>query len=282
MNLLMGDAIFDRRKPQRRLPADPLEIVIVTRFNLYLPPHKADLSETERAAWSAHRLELFQRYCLRSVRWQSAGGFSWLLLCDAAQEAVAEQLEARLQGMPGAHVIRCPRHEEPGVVIREAVQRFVAQMPESDRTLICTVRLDADDALNRHHLANLQLYARWFFGRRPDRAPVFLSFPFGAQMEGERFHGFSYPHNPFVALVERRGSELLTAYCCNHSHISDKAPVQFLQTRQPMWLQVVHGQNVSNQMLEGTVPLSLDVLTQKKMFGLMPSPARPVAPATPR
>ncbi len=281
VNLLMGDAIVDWRKPQRRLVESPLEVVIVTRFNLYLPPHRTDLSEEERLAWSAHRLELFERYCLRSVRWQSATGFSWLLLCDAEQEAVARQLEVRLEGTSGAHVIRCPRHEEPGRIIRQAVERFVASLPGTDRPLICTVRLDGDDALNRHYLANLNLYARWFFGRRPDRTPVFFSFPFGAQMEDERFRGLCYPHNPFVALVERRAAELLTVFCCNHSHISDKAPVQLIGTRQPMWLQVVHGGNVSNQILEGTVPLSLDATLRKKMFGLMPSRAKPDS-ATPR
>ena len=70
-----------------------LHHLLITRFNL----DYGDLHPYSEA-WMAHRMALFERYCLPSVLRQRSEGFAWRVYFDRARTA---RHEARVQRASG-------------------------------------------------------------------------------------------------------------------------------------------------------------------------------------
>lgn len=71
-----------------------------------------------------------------------------------------------------------------------------------------------------------------------------------SQYAGNRLYLRPYTKNPFSSLIETPADGLpATVFVEHHYRIDDYAPVQNVKTRHPMWLQVVHGGNVLNEIV---------------------------------
>lgn len=79
--------------------------------------------------------------------------------------------------------------------------------------------------------------------------------------------GLTFPHNPFVSLVEENTNDLMNVYVSNHGYIYDRCPTRYLHTKQPMWTQLVHGNNIMNGVYINSVGLDADTVSRVKMFG---------------
>lgn len=106
-----------------------------------------------------------------------------------------------------------------------------------DDTLI-TTNLDNDDALHSQAVAAIQ---------RNARVGSLVSLNRGLQY----FAGMGvavamrYPHNHFLSFAEDVHSDFLTVEYLNHARAYRTMPVVDV-ARGPMWMEVVHGANVSN------------------------------------
>jgi hypothetical protein len=208
---------------------------VLTNFNVALPGVDVDRhgAPVRTPEWLAERCELFERYCLPSVRRQSCGDFDWLVRWEPPPDAA---LAARIAGYAEAAPLRLV---DAAISFRRAVEAALAPGDE----VVLTTRLDNDDALHRDALARVRAAA---LAASPELR--FLDLPVGylldsASGELRRLEWRSYH---FLSLVEpRAGGAVRTVRRIDHTRAAELAPVASV-TDEPMWLEVVHGRNRSN------------------------------------
>jgi GT2 family glycosyltransferase len=208
-----------------------LEHFVLTRFNVSVGP----VSRGLEAEWLAPRLRLFEQWCLPSMRAQSHRGSRWLVFCH---DQTPEPWRSRLEALA--------RDSFEPIWLDEEFTPERASHHTRLRTQagwLATTQLDNDDALAPSFVARLQ---PWF-----DRVPAdadgrgeVVGFPIGAQVAGQRWYRRVYPNNPFQTLIEPT-DQARTVYGLTHWDLRDERT--HLIWSQPAWLQVVHGQNLANE-----------------------------------
>lgn len=197
------------------------------RFALDAPP----LSEQ----WLESRWPVFLQFTLPSVLGQAVGPDGWLVFCDAASpEWFREEIESTLQPY-GFHAIWLDKPFSPAVV-----SDAVATRARSGAPYLITTRLDNDDALAREFVATVHTY---FAGQESQ----FVNFTYGLQLHGSRVYHRADPANAFASLIERRSMlRPRTVFVDQHPRLGQHGPLAQVRSP-PMWLQVVHGSNVANE-----------------------------------
>jgi hypothetical protein len=210
----------------------PFDHFLLTRFNVRTK--FAEGAPVCEPAWLEERFGLFERFCLPSVRAQTASGFRWLCFFDAGTPAA---FRARIE--------RCAEGDafEPVLVegafgperIREAVRTRLGP----GATHVITSRLDNDDAISRDYVAQVQATCGGGDAEVVNHAA-------GYCWHRGRIYLRRVPHGPFVSLVERVEG-LRTIHGGRHADVAALGPVRQLDDR-PSWIQVIHGGNVSNRL----------------------------------
>lgn len=218
-----------------------LSHVLLTRFNLAMDFGGKAQRRWLDEAWLQDRVRLFERYCYPSVLAQTCQDFTWLVLCDEASPLwLTEWLQ---ESCPRATAIRVTDAR------RETLE---PHLPNCEWLL--STRLDSDDALHRDFIGTVQSYTH-----EPGR--TFLDPVIGYTLSGNRFYRRTYRNSPFLSLMERRERASLV-YSVQHQEASRYGPVVPINGG-PMWVQVIHGDNVSNSVV-GT----LDRSAKAEEFGL--------------
>ena len=123
---------------------DPGAHLLVTRFNLR---HGGVYDSRYSEAWMAHRMAVFARWCLPSVRAQTARGFRWLVLFDTARSAPWREEIARLAALAPFEPVFL---DDIGGLVVAIAERAPAE------GVLVTSRLDNDDVLHPGHIAAVQ------------------------------------------------------------------------------------------------------------------------------
>ena len=222
--------------------------LILTRFSV-----RGSLDQPPAsAAWLEYRLGLFRDYCVPSVAAQTCRDFRWLVLCDVSTPAATV---AEIEAMAGS--------ELPLEVVMTSPERGVidevATRTRSHDRLLITTRIDSDDAIPIDFVQRVQTYADPFVAH--GRRAMLLNFACGYKLldEQRELHETWNPHSPFLSLFERLGpgAQVATVQSGNHGYMQQRYPVH-VDVTPAMWLEVVHGGNVSNKVyaIEPEVPLS--------------------------
>ncbi|MEO7061282.1 MAG: glycosyltransferase [Lapillicoccus sp.] len=205
--------------------------VVLTRFNV-----RMDTYEHPPTGWLDGRIDLFEQYCLPSVRAQTTQGFTWLLFFDS--ETPTESL-ARMRALAEDGLFDVVLVE--GQFTRARAAEHVQSRARAP--FLITTRVDNDDAVATDFIQTVQAQ----FGRQDLE---FVNLVDGAQLWEGRTYLRPYTKNPFVSLVERRTDRPPhTVFISRHFAVDETGPVLNVRTRHPMWLQVVHGGNVLNEIV---------------------------------
>ncbi len=208
--------------------------IVLTRFNVRFGITGKTPSTSHD--WLLPRLKLFETFCLPSMEAQLVP-HQWLLLCDAN---TPPDVQERLNSYEA-----CTPIWVEGVLSDQRIARLVSERLRPSATHLITTRLDNDDAIADDFLLRVQ---NAFAGQDS----TYLNFPFGYQwQDGKLYHSVQLA-NPFLSYVERvrqsvRTPRVTTVYSGQHSFLRTIAPVQQLWAP-PMWVQVLHGGNVANEM----------------------------------
>jgi len=199
---------------------------VLTRFNVALADRTAP-SE----AWLRSRLDLFSRTMLPAMAAQTEKGFVWLVLCDARSPAwFVQEITDRL-GSTGTPVW-LKEQFSPELMSSEVSLRAA-------RPYLITTRVDNDDSVARDFIEQIQNH---FVSQNME----FLNFTHGAQYQDGWVYYRSDPANAFCSLIERNsGQAVKTVFVDWHNRIGQHGPIRQINTV-PMWLQVVHGENLQN------------------------------------
>jgi N-acetylglucosaminyl-diphospho-decaprenol L-rhamnosyltransferase len=220
---------------RRESPAEPtastdINHVLLTRFNL--PSAGAESRIRAQNGWLTARMDLFERYCLPSVAAQGNRNFSWIVYLDP--ESPTWLLE------------RMQKYEADGVltpIYRARVDRTelladIRATQDRQRAVLLTTNLDNDDGLAADFVDRLQQVAT-----PHPRAAVYLrngliTSPGGLFLRRDRRNAF--------CSVRESWNDPVTCWSDWHNLLGRSMPVIELGGA-PGWLQVVHGNNVSNR-----------------------------------
>jgi hypothetical protein len=203
---------------------DGLSHVLLTRFNARLD----DQTPPPPEAWLRSRLELFDQYALPSVAQQDVPPDSWLIFCDSGSPAwFYEEFPDRLPVWAEPVWLDGPFSTD------KAAAAVAARM---STPWVITTRMDNDDCIARDYLGSVR--AAFASSRE------FINFTVGLQSAGGRLYQRLDPSNAFVSLVEPTVG-LTTVFIDRHDRVANHGHLRQVKTP-PMWIQIVHGENLAN------------------------------------
>ena len=205
--------------------------VLLTRFNLPTAGRESHVRAQE--GWLRDRVELFERFCLPSVRAQTSGNFRWIIYFDPESPTWLKEMIPRLAGDGGFVPIfrESVNHEELLGDLIEVVGK--------PRKRLVTTNLDNDDGLALDFAERLQMQATIPTGRTA------IYFSRGLILNGKDLYSRVDRRNAFCSVVES-WKEPVTCWADWHNLLGKSMPVREV-AGSPAWLQVVHGGNVSNR-----------------------------------
>jgi len=224
------------RPGSRSAAAGEVFHIVLTRFNVRT--YVTGATDVVSPEWIRRRLDLFETFCLPSMQAQSAQ-CDWLVFFDAG---TPPDLRRRVESHTGYAPVWVD-----GALDNLRVSEFVTdRLPSRARTLI-TTRLDNDDAVASDFVARIQHAARG-----QDR--LYINFPFGYQWDNGRIYYYLHFANPFLSLVERLPPGAIgrrsptTVISGNHDRLGRTGRLRQVW-RPPMWVQVIHADNVLNELV---------------------------------
>lgn len=204
---------------------------ILTRFNIASAGREAPIRNSP--GWLERRFDLFERFCLPSVAAQTRTDFKWLIYFD---ENTPDPFRTRIV-------------EAQKMVPFKAlfVGPFAASMAAQDlkrwtdpnSTRVLTTRLDNDDAISRDFF-QLTVNA----AQRLEDGTI-INFPSGVALKRGRVYSATDPSNPFTSLIESADAAR-SIWAAPHTELAARFPI-IQESAEPCWLQVVHGENVTNR-----------------------------------
>lgn len=204
--------------------------VLLTRFNL--PSAGVERSIREREGWLTNRVALFDRYCVPSVRAQGNRNFHWIIYFDPhSPDWLTRRVREYAASGLFVPVYRAEvSHEQLLSDLRDAV-------PERAGRLL-TTNLDNDDALATDFVDRVQKLSV-----QEPRTAIFLVT--GLIKSGADLYLRVDRDNAFCSVAEPWGNP---ATCWADWHVLLRRRMPVVEQRgAPAWLQVVHGENVSNR-----------------------------------
>ncbi|MEN9290060.1 MAG: hypothetical protein RL764_2045 [Pseudomonadota bacterium] len=210
---------------------DQVAHIILTRFNVPTKGREADVRA--RNGWLERRFQLFDQYCLPSVSAQTVRDFRWIIYFDRATPAL---FRAQIRAMQGQFPFLALFRED--LPLEDVVADVRSVLPPGTQRVL-TTRLDNDDALARDFVARLQQAARV----RP--IGTALNFPEGFAWRDGWVFGARDESSPFASALEP-ADHFETIWARPHALLAEKFRLAQLAGG-PAWLQVIHGDNVTNR-----------------------------------
>lgn len=222
---------------------------VITYFNLHLWDNDKHNNPTRTPEWLESRFEIFERYCLPSFAGQTCSDFTWLCcLGDDTPQRFRDKMEEYRRLVPQIRVVYFTPAEARRLVDRQEENRCakleqeIRGLVSPGETYVLTTNCDNDDAVSAHFIEDLQAEAARC---KPER--TLMSCMYGLQLFLKQGYllKMRYPHNHFLTLVEPLSGPLRTVEWYGHTRANRLLPTRYLTDR-PLWLEVVHGNNVSN------------------------------------
>jgi hypothetical protein len=207
-----------------------MDHAILTRFNL--PSVGAESVIRAKNDWLTQRVELFERYCLPSVLAQTTSDFRWLIYFDPESPA---WLKERIESWT-AHDSFVPLFRAE--VAREELLSDIELHVGRRHDWLITTNLDNDDAIAVDFVERVQSAPI-----RSGRHAIYLGN--GLIRTGDSVFARRDSCNAFCS-VREPWIEAQTCWSEWHNLLPTVMPVEIVDG-QPGWLQVVHGNNVTNR-----------------------------------
>lgn len=202
---------------------------MLTRFNLPTPGVEGLIRARE--GWLRDRVALFERYCAPSVASQTAP-VTWLVYLDPASP---DWLLSRLASYVDSGLFRPVFRTQ---VSPEELVADIDQAVPARQDILITTNIDNDDGIAADFSERLQNTVS-----AHERVAVYVSR--GLVKRGEDLYLRTDPRNAFCS-VREPWSAPVAAWSEYHNEFSRVMPVIEIEG-DPGWLQVVHGNNVSNR-----------------------------------
>ncbi len=220
-----------------------VQTILLTRFNLTV-----DLDYTWNLDhdYLEKRFDLFEKYCLPSVKNQTSKDFKWLIYFDEkTDEKFKRRAERWKEEFSNIELLFLP----PLIpcIFPPTIEKY---LDESENIL--TVRCDNDDAIEASYIENLQKRASDI---KNIGKGVILDVPCGLQyfLKTQSIYKLHVPYFHFIALLTTRAN-FSTVLDYDHTKIKAVFPASTINTSKPMWCEIVNGTNIVNDFRLGFRP----------------------------
>lgn len=204
---------------------------ILTRFNI--PIHYQVGKNKEKAiSWIDNieylekRFELFEKYTFPSIVGQVYQEFEWIVMF---YKHTPDCFKNRLDNYK--------KYKNFKVIYIDDNDNYISKLQDyiGVENEFITIRIDNDDAISKNYINELL--------SQKLQSNTIYSFPKGIQYHNKHSIGclYDYNYNHYIALTDG----IVIEY--NHTKVSQNFPVIMLEYENPMWIEVIHCSNVSNQ-----------------------------------
>jgi Putative rhamnosyl transferase len=212
---------------KRRMNHD-VDHVLLTRFNL--PSLGAESVIRAKEGWLRNRVELFEQYCLPSVRAQNNQNFHWIVYFDPQSPL---WLRARIADHGAIYT----------PIFRESVSRaeLIGDMRSvmgPQRSELITTNLDNDDGIAPDFVDRLQSVST-----AHPRTAIYLA---NGLIKSSNLLYFRTDRTNAFCSVREGWDDPRTCWTDWHNLLANSMPIVVVDCA-PTWLQVIHGTNVSNR-----------------------------------
>lgn len=218
--------------------------LIITRFNVASPGREAAIRL--KRGWLEERFKLFEEICMPGVSSQTNKNFEWVVFFDVK---TPDEFKSRINELVKLFPFR-PVYTD-NFDMQKLGPTIAKDFEAADYLL--TSRLDSDDVISDDYVDTVQAIAIERKGR------FVINFDQGAilQFSGNKMALYEYwdHSNPFASMVEPFDCSPTTIWGAQHTEIKNLGEILHVSGR-PMWLQVVHGGNVSNRVRGKRVSIS--------------------------
>jgi hypothetical protein len=240
---------------------------VLTQFNLKNFPKSNNNDYESWLKWTRNRIELFKEYCLPSIINQSCKAFSWLLFFDADTPEEFTEFTDELSSYSFIDICYSKGIEDFNANYAKEIRNRAGKSPK----WIITTRIDNDDCLHKDAIDIIQ---RNFVARH--KYLISLASGYMLNIADKTLSHYYYPMSPFISLIESNENEIKGIFEKGHTkwdnlrlfifkeigleYFNKKARQSRFILKKPLWIQTVHGENVSNNFYRG-----LPVLRKKDL-----------------
>ena len=214
---------------------------LITRFNVPVEAWHSDKAgqQTLDDEWLDHRFELFERFCLPSVRQQTQQHFQWVLYFDSqTAPPFRKKIESCIELMPNTSL----RYVADINAMLSDLRSLVGLSPSP---YVMTTRLDNDDAIGNKFIQTLQDHFE-------EKNNVILNLVGGFYYEAEQqvlTRMNAETCNPHLTLIEQilPKQEPMTVLGFPHTAVPTEMTIHHL--REPgHWLKIIHPRNIKSRL----------------------------------
>ncbi|MCF8223789.1 MAG: putative rhamnosyl transferase [Bacteroidales bacterium] len=235
---------------------------IITQFNLREFPLSGNSKYESWVKWTRNRIEIFKNFTLPSILNQSSENFRWLIFFDTN---TPPEFKDFIAGLKKIEIINVCYSNGSKDFYENYVEDIHKSIQKSIRWII-TTRLDNDDCLHRDAVKTIQEH----FVQKNNYL-ISLASGYALNLENKTLSHYFYPMSPFISLIENNDHEIKGIFSREHTKWDDlrlfisremwltwfegKNRKSKFILRKPMWIQTVHGDNISNSFFRG-IPVS--------------------------
>ena len=226
--------------------------VLISRFSW---PHPIwnDKTADQYSSWLSQRLELFEKYTIRSVKNLNKKPDIWMIMLGKHSNNFVDKLKTLLDDAGVNYKLIIFSNISLVNSLKKAFSEF--EVPCE----IWSTRLDTDDLIACDYFTRV---ASLDISEEMLTDGCGISFPGGVNYlaNSDEFFFTAYPDNPFLTYAEimSENGVLKTVYFSMHTELLKKARhATYLRSHYPMWASVIHGSNMANNSLVQTCRIHL-------------------------
>ncbi|WP_052466915.1 glycosyltransferase [Psychroserpens damuponensis] len=216
------------------------EHFIITRFNIKLKEWVVTKQGEDVTSinWLQHRFNLFETYCLPSIKQQTNLNFKWLVCFDAETPEIFKQ---KIKNLEESFVNFVPIYIENSTTFHDVILETIKSYYKAHTTHIITSRLDNDDSLHQNYIETIQ-------NNFTPKASFIIDVINGYQLNLKTHNTpaireIETAFNPFISLIEGAHNCVTVL---NRKHLDWHTNPHKTIADQPLWMQVIHKKNISN------------------------------------
>lgn len=213
-----------------------MKMILITRFAIELESSSKFFETKEGVEWFNHRLSFFKKTCLPSILNQVTRPDLWVIFITKNRN-IHTKLSNETLGFDFIKIVEI----EKFTAFKEIVSAFLLK---DNLSQSITTRLDCDDALFPEYFKTVKSIS----DKTSSDCLFEPSKGLSLQVEDETITRAAYIQKllpPFLSFINRTGDNI-HVFSFNH----DEWPKVFItekQNKTPLWIQVVHENNISNQ-----------------------------------
>lgn len=218
---------------------------LITRFNLVYSNSVFTRDRfgknTQTDEWLAKRFQLFEDYCLPSIKAQKGvEGFRWLVLFSEDSTPLEYKQKVSKYSLENEFFI--PVYIPDGANNKDWVLKAILEHLDKETSFLVTSRIDNDDSIHENMLKIVQEN----FHEQEDEI---LNFNKGIQYDARRkiLCEYIYKDNPFLSRIEKiKYGKFETVFFLNHIESNKLHLTRYIDNTDPLWFQLIHDTNISN------------------------------------